>query len=231
MSRKIAPDSTNESMFFYARNRTTGLPATVTSATAGLLFTVQRGYGAPTDSSLESITDLASAGAAHSDWALKEVAAGRHRLCLPDAIFASGVEFVHLMGAATNVDIVGEMIEINLATVDELQTATVAALKTAIPPIETQYKATVVSATDSQQFVVSITDIDGNAVDESTLASLAGKGIVVVEVQGGSGTMVGDTATISSTTYSAPDLAVTLNAAHNLDGTPVAGDIMWISPF
>lgn len=100
----IVAGSADQSVAFAAWNAD-GTPATITSATAGLALWYRRGStGAKT-----AITpsDLATLATAHADGGILVIAGQEHRLDLPDAAVAAGVDHVQWGGEATDITIDG----------------------------------------------------------------------------------------------------------------------------
>jgi hypothetical protein len=97
--------STDQSVSFAAFTTATGAAVTVTSATAGLSLWYRRGnVGAKT-----AITpsNLAAINSAHADGGLIVIEGQDHRLDLPDAAFAAGVDYLEWGGSATGITIDG----------------------------------------------------------------------------------------------------------------------------
>ena len=97
--------STDQSVSFAAWTTATGAAVTVTSATAGLSLWYRRGStGAKT---AISPSDLATLETAHADGGILVVQDQEHRLDLPDAAFAAGVDYLEWGGSATGITIDG----------------------------------------------------------------------------------------------------------------------------
>lgn len=96
----------DQSVPFAAYVTGTGVPVTVTSATAGLSLWYRRGTtGAKV--AITPIGDLASLETAHTDKAILIIEGAEHRLDLPDAAFAAGVQSIEWGGTATDITIDG----------------------------------------------------------------------------------------------------------------------------
>jgi hypothetical protein len=95
----------DQSVQFAAWTTATGAPVTVTSATAGLSLWYRRGVaGAKT---AISPSDLATLETAHADGGILVIEGAEHRLDLPDAAIAAGVDSVSWGGSATGITIDG----------------------------------------------------------------------------------------------------------------------------
>jgi len=101
----IKAGSTDQSVSFAAFTTSTGAAVTVTSATAGLSLWYRRGTaGAKT---AISPSDLATLETAHTDGGIKVIEGQDHRLDLPDAAVAAGVDRIEWGGSATGITIDG----------------------------------------------------------------------------------------------------------------------------
>lgn len=97
--------STDQSVSFAAFTTATGAAVTVTSATAGLSLWYRRGnVGAKV---LIAPSNLAAINSAHADGGLIVIESQEHRLDLPDAAFAAGVDYLEWGGSATGITIDG----------------------------------------------------------------------------------------------------------------------------
>lgn len=101
----IKAGSTDQSVSFAAFTTATGEAVTVTSATAGLSLWYRRG----TAGAKVAITpsDLANLEKAHADGGILVVQGQEHRLDLPDAAVAAGVDRIEWGGTATGITIDG----------------------------------------------------------------------------------------------------------------------------
>ena len=101
----IQAGSTNQTVSFAAYTTATGAAVTVTSATAGLSLWYRRGsVGAKT---AISPSDLATLATAHADGGILVIEGAEHRLDLPDAAVAAGVDRIEWGGTATDITIDG----------------------------------------------------------------------------------------------------------------------------
>ncbi|MEM6751198.1 MAG: hypothetical protein AAF612_12095 [Planctomycetota bacterium] len=102
MSRRVTPDSTDESLAFFVYDAITGDPATITASATNLAATYQRYASGRPLAAAVAITPLSDLGSAeqvtHVDGGLivADAATGEHRLDVPDAAFAAGAEAVRV---------------------------------------------------------------------------------------------------------------------------------------
>jgi hypothetical protein len=108
--KRITKGATDQSVTIYFFDNTTGLPDTdVAHDAAGIDLWYRRDGAAKvsiTEAALSALTD------AHSDGGLEPIDDGAHRLDLPDAAVASGVNAVEVGGTATGLFVVGGTIEL-----------------------------------------------------------------------------------------------------------------------
>lgn len=124
---QIKAGSTSQCVQFAAYTTATGAPVTITSATAGLSLWYRRGVtGAKVAITPSDLATLATAWAAGG---LLVIEGAEHRLDLPDAALAAGVDRVSWGGSATGITIDGGQAElIGQATTAALSGETAAAL-------------------------------------------------------------------------------------------------------
>jgi hypothetical protein len=104
----------DQSVSFAAWTTATGAPVTVTSTTAGLSLWYRRGVvGAKV--AITPIGDLATLETTHTDKAILVVEGAEHRLDLPDAATAAGVDSIQWGGTATGIMIDGGVANLRLA--------------------------------------------------------------------------------------------------------------------
>lgn len=101
-TRIIAKGATSQSVILRAKTTATGVPVTITSATAGIALWYRRGLAAKV---ALAVSDLALLTTAWTASGLLLIADGVHRLDVADAAFATGVDEVTIGGSATGIDI------------------------------------------------------------------------------------------------------------------------------
>lgn len=112
----ILKGSTSRSISLAAVDNSTGLPVSVAYNAAGLSLWYRRPGAAQvaiTPVTLAALTTAWTSGG----WLV--VANGEHRLDIPDAALASGVEYVDVGGTATGVTIVGGRIRLTSINLDD----------------------------------------------------------------------------------------------------------------
>jgi len=110
----IKKGSTSQSVIIKIIDSTDGSPETgVTSSTSGLIL---RYYRENTSSTVITVTDLSAIDSAWSSGGLFHVGSGHYRLDVPDAAFATGVNFVGVGGVCTGMIILA--CEIQLVNID-----------------------------------------------------------------------------------------------------------------
>lgn len=113
----IPAGSTDKSVVLRIVDSADGTPEQgVTSATTGLALWYWREGAAALAALTES--DLATLDAAHSDGGMLHVDDGYYRVDIPDAAFATGVDFVLIGGAATNMVVIGLTCQIGAVPAD-----------------------------------------------------------------------------------------------------------------
>ena len=164
----IKAGSTDQSVSFAAFTTATGAAVTVTSATAGLSLWYRRGTAG--SKTAISPSDLSALTDAHADGGILVVGGQEHRLDLPDAAVAAGVDRIEWGGEATGITIDGGTANlVGQATTGAVGEATTDAIKTKTDGLN--FTGTDVKATlDGEEVTTDAASRNASKADVSALA-------------------------------------------------------------